>query len=443
MLLPPDADLARRDPKLPGLGTLLDPETLAARLRRALARDDLGPARVTYVKYHPGVKCLVGYQLPVAGTEVQLYAAAHPADAQRELEKARTRPSVPGPLGPGRVVLDDSAVVVAFFPNDRKVKALPSLADAAARKELLREVVPDRPDLWEGTLQCLAYKPERRYVARLLDGRGMAAVLKVYNPLRYGTPRVNAQAFTPHGPLRLPRRLGHSDRQAALAFEWLPGRALSESLADPQLDPGAVAQVGAALAALHAQEPEGLAPLTRTEEVKSVAYVAEALSFLCPHLAGRAQALARRLAACLTAEPPRGRPIHGDFNATQILLTGDAVAVLDFDAAARGDPALDLGTFVAYLERHALYGTFSSGRVEALKEALLAGYRAPGDPSLPARVRLYTAIGVFYRLNSFRYWEPHWRGVNPFRYWEPHWPERAEAFLGRAEQLSREGGPRP
>jgi aminoglycoside phosphotransferase (APT) family kinase protein len=424
MLLPPDADLARRDRQLPGLAILLDPEALAARLRRALARDDLGPARVTYVKYHPGVKCLVGYQLPVAEAEVQLYAVAHRPDACRELEKARTRPSVPGPLGSGRIVLEDCAVLVSLFPNDRKLKALPILADGASRQSLLGELLLRRPDLWGTAVQCLRYKPERRYVARVPGADG-GAVIKAYEEKDYPAAKGSTGTFVSRGVLCLSRWLGHSDAHALLAFEWLPGRRLGVALFDPHLEPAVVSHVGAALAELHAQEPAGLARLTREAEAAVLAGLAATLGSLCPHLAARAERLARRLAACLMDEAPEDRPIHGDFHPGQVLVTGNGVALLDFDTAARGDPALDLGTFFAYLEHKALRGKISLARVDGLKTQLLHGYGTSAHPLRAAWIDLYTAANLLRRAPK------------PFRYRKPHWPEQIEALLARAEQLLR------
>ncbi|HET7087176.1 MAG TPA: sulfotransferase, partial [Anaerolineae bacterium] len=54
VLSPGNVDLARRDPALPGLATVLDPEAFVGALRRSVPDADLGAARITYVKYKPG-----------------------------------------------------------------------------------------------------------------------------------------------------------------------------------------------------------------------------------------------------------------------------------------------------------------------------------------------------------------------------------------------------
>jgi aminoglycoside phosphotransferase (APT) family kinase protein len=427
MLSPSDADLIRREPALPGLATLLDTEAFVTALRRSLPEAELGAAQITYIRYKPGMNCLVAYRLEAAGAPVEVYAKTYGPDAEVQLQNARQRSSVSGPLGPGRIVLEDGAIVVSFFPNDGRLKALPRLADVEARNRLLRKLIPDRPDLWEGTIRRLAYKPERRYVARLLAREDAGAVIRVYTGPGYRAARMPARALASRGPLRLARWLGGSDRRHILAFDWLSGRLLSEAMLESELELEAVVMVGAALAEFHTQNPNGLTFLTRAAEAETLLTVAAGLGVVCPHLATRAHDLARRLAARIVDEPRVNGPIHGDFYAKQVLLTDDAVAILDLDRATAGDPAADLGNFIAHLKRDALRGHLAPNRVEPLREALLEGYRAATPHSLPARIELYTAAGLL-RL-----------APDPFRHREPNWPERIEAILERIEAMA-DGG---
>src|SRR5262245_50553190 len=434
-LLPPGVDFIRRDPALPGLATVLDPGALVRGLCGSLGRNDLRLEQVTYVKYKPAAFCRAGYRLQIAGTPIDLYATAYGPDGERELRWTRYHLGVPGALGVGRVVLGQCAAVVSFFPNDRKIKRLRAWAEPAARKKVLRDLLPGRPDLWKGAVESLAYKPERRYVARLCGNGGVDAVLKVFSRKQYPAVRATAGAFAPRGILWLPRLLGSSDRHAALAFEWLPGRVLSEALADPQFEPAALSDVGRALAQLHAQEPRGLPHRPPGAEATALGRVAEAFASLYPPLAGRVREAARRLGAALTDGPPVSRALHGDFNTTQVLLADGRVAFLDCDRALWGDPALDLGNFLAHLEREALASHAPATRVQAAGESLLEGYGSGSDLQLRRRVQRYTAAMLFEGLNPLRYWRPSGRGPDVMACWLPHWPELAEALLGRVEGL--------
>ena len=143
MLTPYDFDIARRDTALPGLPILLDPEAFTEAIRRAAPSADA--ARPLYVRYKPGMNALFAFDLDVAGETVTLHAKAHrPAD-QVKFDKAARRPSVPGPLGPGRLVLADEGIIVSVFPNDAKLKSLERLGDPERRRRLLARLFPDAP----------------------------------------------------------------------------------------------------------------------------------------------------------------------------------------------------------------------------------------------------------------------------------------------------------
>src|SRR2546425_987977 len=126
MLSLPDADLVRRDPALPGLGTVLDPARFVAALRAARPELEIEAVQVGYVHYKPGRECIVGYRLPrserapepsepvtLPGT-LDLYAVAqrrerwereHPAEGNAPQDghaRAAQNPSRAGMLGPAR-----------------------------------------------------------------------------------------------------------------------------------------------------------------------------------------------------------------------------------------------------------------------------------------------------------------------------------------------------
>jgi aminoglycoside phosphotransferase (APT) family kinase protein len=431
MLSAPDVDLVRRDPRLVGLGTLLDPEAFVAALMRAAPGVELGPAEISYIRYKPGTNCLVGYRLEVEGEVVDAHARAFlPAD-RAPFRKTTARGTTPGAGGQGRIVLEPLMITAWVFPNDDDLRVIARLYRPEARTVLLRKIAPGDPGLWEGSIEHLAYKPQRRYVARL-RGRGVAgAVLKCYTKGGYRDAAARSNGFTSVGAVQVARRLGGSDRHRVLVYGWLDGTLLSDLMVQRPPARSATASVGAALAELHAQEPIGLSTLERREEVEVLVAAAEAVGVVCPRLAARAAVLASRLAEHLCSEPIPGRPIHGDFYARQVLLAEPAVAVLDFDRAARGDPATDLGNFCAHLERDALSGRLAMEQVGPAQEALLSGYAENATRPRQAHLAACTAAGLL-RL-----------APEPFRRHEPEWPELMEAILERAERIlapARGGG---
>ena len=107
-------------------------------------------------------------------------------------------------------------------------------------------------------------------------------------------------------------------------------------------------------------------------------------------------------------------------------MSQENVSIIDLDWACSGDPADDLGNFLAQAERLALRGELSRDRPGLLKESLLKGYALATGGSLPHRVELYTAVQVFRRTRF------------PFRARETDWPHRTESLLERAEEILNE-----
>ena len=422
MLSPADADLARRDPALPGLATLLDAESLLGELHAALPHLDLGEGRLTYLRYKPGTNCLAGYEIDVAGRPLAIYAKTYRTEARAKLRRALEEPGVEGPLGPGLVALEAPVTIVWAFPNDAKLPAMAHLANGRSRESLIWRLLPEHAALGRSTLTALRYKPERRYVARITSGGGREAVLKFHSSLRYGAALLGARGFVSRGALRVASLLGDSYRDRVLAHEWLPGRPLVLAMNDPDWVPELVQTVGAALATLHAQRPTELPSRAPDAEGRSLFAVTEAVGQVCPGLRAEMLDLAGRLAPALARAPEVQAPVHGDFYAKQVLIDDEVAGFLDFDQAGYGDPAADLGLFIAHLERDVLRNALSRRRAEAVRGALLDGYRAQTG-ALPDRIELHAAAGLL-RL-----------APDPFRDREPDWPGRTAHIVQRAETL--------
>ncbi|MDQ3457823.1 MAG: phosphotransferase, partial [Deinococcota bacterium] len=328
MLSAHDRDIIRRDHRLPGLATVLDPEIFADALRSALPDVTLEEPSVRYLRYKPGTNCLVAYRLKLDGRVSEVHAKAHRKDAfdklHNALEKHRGE-SAMSPVIPSPLILEPMVAVYAF-PSDRKLRALVKLADGAKRKRMLVKLLPGHLELHGARLRPLRYKPERRFVAQLVTAVGAQAVVKLYDNHDFPRARRGARVFRPAGPLALAPLLGGSSGQQALVWPWLSGRPLDQALRGARFNPASARTVGAALAALHAQKAESLEPLSRKEEIHSLFAAANALAFLLPELAARARRLALALASALMASPQQGCALHGDFSADQALLArGEAV----------------------------------------------------------------------------------------------------------------------
>jgi Ser/Thr protein kinase RdoA (MazF antagonist) len=245
--------------------------------------------------------------------------------------------------------------------------------------------------------------------------------VKSYTRRGFKRSQVNNRAFRSNGALRLAHLVGVSKPHRLLAFEWLPGRMLLEILQEAE-GGESVALTGAALAELHAQNPEGLAPWTREAEINDLRTICSEVAFLAPGLARRAAAVGARLADRLQAAAVRPGAMHGDFTGFQVLVHDGVAGIIDLDLACCGDVTDDLGNFLAQLERMGLNGTMTPAQVSRIGEAFLDGYSSAAG-ALPGDVRFYAALQLFRRARF------------PFRARNPDWPERMKGLIDRSEDI--------
>jgi aminoglycoside phosphotransferase (APT) family kinase protein len=423
MIAPSALDLARRDPGIPGLATVLDPDAFLLALRRAARRADLVSPRICSVRLEPHEYCRVAYRLDLGGRTLDLdVRACRPGDLSPWFDEEASAGD-PGPLGARHIVLEDDAVVVTAFPNDRKLPALRLLSDPAELERLLREVLPDRPDLWSGELTCLRYRAGRRFVAGLCGAGGRRAVLKLNTSKGFKRSLRSAMAFRPDRTLRVARVLGADEELRLIVYEWMAGTMLFDLCAGPQMDLNAVAAAATALAELHRQDPPGLGRWAREARRADLSAAASEIGFLCPWFARQALDLAARLSEGLAEAPALDVPLHGDFSSRHVLVDGSSAAIIDLDLAYRGDPADDLGGILAQVERHAICGELPRARAVSFREAFLLAYRNATGKPLPERIGLYRAIELF-------------RGARfPFRKYEAEWQQQTRLLIHQADSV--------
>jgi ATP-binding cassette subfamily B protein len=411
--------LVRREANLPGLGFVLDPERVCARLVRLWPEAGVSSVRAMYLRHKPRTSCIVSYRVTTRDGEFDVVATARAAGDTDKLEKARAWAHSNDDTR--LALLEDLAVVVSALPYDAGLPALRWLDSPDKRQRLRRKLL--RSDVSAGVLSRLRYKPERRWVGCLSGGNAPPVLVRVYAASEFENGLRGSLLSSVEPALRIPRRLGMRADKCLLAMEWIHGRLLGEAILT-----GAPSEVeetrlsGEALAHLHRQPPPDL-PLRRpARDAERLVATANTLGFLLPDMAERAAILGRRLAAEMAAQPQCAHPVHGDFHAGQVLVGGGVPVLLDFDEAALGDPAADFGSFLAHLEYDELAGRVPPTRRSAIAAALLAGYARVATPPSSHALRLYTAAALFQRAAQF------------FRDRDPSWPERIHTVLDRVDR---------
>jgi Putative homoserine kinase type II (protein kinase fold) len=409
MLGLPELEIVRRDAIVPNLDILFDPDCFVHLLSQSWPEAKDTKADITYVRYKAKKSCLVSYRLTSASGIHELYAKAHPNGIE-----------LPSQPIEGRFILEKGAIVVSLFPEDKQLRVISELWNPKKRRGLLSTHLPEI-DLSSVDLWVLNYLPERRFVCCMTDAHHRQMVIKAHD--EKGMAAASVSNVHSAGRLRIGKKITESEENRFSIYEWLPGNLLSVEILLHDFNPQLLEMVGEALAEFHQQKAD-VPFLKREEEKETLSSLTEHLAFLYPAMAERLYSVSNEMSRTLHSLPDCSETIHGDFSAKQVLLNGETVGIIDLDRSARGDSALDVGNFIAYLEREAVYGRFERERITTFRDTILRGYQNIAPPPESKRIDFYVTLGL-YRLLP-----------DPFRYQEKRWPQNMETILRRIEQLS-------
>jgi hypothetical protein len=296
--LPKLADCCTTTPDNPETrsGFLLERLQSAARLLLDDYTWRLLSAQAIPVRYKPGSRCVIRYNLTLVHPEV--------SDQAREISIF------------GKVYADS--------------------AQAGTVQTLTRQLYAEQA-AWQGST-IAGFTQPAPFLPRTLS----------YNPPLGLILTEAVRPVTPGGRLRT----GTSVLQPQI-IQMRGGKTAS---AQPPADELRLAAI--ALARLHtsqvAPDPKTLRP--GSKEAKRARERAALLSTYYPTLASQIQDLVQILAQRLeTLQPTIYRPAHGGFKASQLLYLDQTISVVDFDGFCLADSALDVGYFLAYLRPSGLW----------------------------------------------------------------------------------------
>lgn len=134
-------------------------------------------------------------------------------------------------------------------------------------------------------------------------------------------------------------------------------------------------------------------PHTVADELRILRERLSGLAADQPHLGPR---LERLLVCCehLGAQIPRPqtRGIHRDFYADQVLVDGQRLYLLDLDLYCEGDPALDIGNFLAHITEYSLRELGDPAALADREEAMEDEFLRLSAGSSGEAVRAYTTL---------------------------------------------------
>ncbi len=290
--------------------------------------------------------------------------------------------------------------------------ALPGLADAldpVAATPRLAGVLAGSPLAPRGEVRVLGvdlvkHKPGRRcalvYTLEGAEGR-LRLFAKVFANDRGAqilTTMARVADAAPPDELLVPRPVGYVPELKLLVTEFLEGIALAPALyAGASREPAR--RMARAVAALHALD----VPLARRwsprKEARNTREWIVGLTGRGPGAPGRAAGLLESLERRVSELPPGAEtPVHRDFYADQVWDCDGRTAILDLDDARTGDPAVDVGNFLAHLALRPLQFPETTAGCALARPAFLEAYLerlpAAAETGFRERVRFYEAASL-------------------------------------------------
>jgi hypothetical protein len=432
------------DPGLPEFAIACDPRRMTALLRRHLrprAGAQIDGCTLEEFRHRPEKRSVLRYRLALSGAPERrawvtgaLYRPERAPGRARALadKMAAAPPAGPrweGPFDPV-AFLPEVGMVVQVYPFDRRLPALPLLADGptpelAAMLARAAGVERARPHRWSS--ERVRYRPELCAVFRhTLDAGGALHRFYVKLYSRSGPSPVERRSGPRAGrigPFAVPRVVAELPELGALALSEVAGTPLDRLLVQGEGVAAAGRVVGAALAAFHLEADPPEQHLTAADERAGIERSQRMLRWARPDLAPAIARIAERAGAALVDVPAFAT--HGDLKLDHVLLDDERPALVDMDSCRAADPVLDPATLLARMFAAPFEQPVGRGTAQAAMDAFADAYFA----SVPAAWR--ERVGPHYAGALLEV------GVSLFRRQVPGWADAVAALVDEAARAVR------
>lgn len=334
------------------------------------------------------------------GTRYSLHAT--PVEARDAHLGSSREPVVrAGVLQGFRIELAGQGVAVHSMDLDGVMTQLPDCLDAVAMSDCL---APYRPHERQGVdgpqalrVRPLAYRARRRATLRYRWGE-QGLIGKVFRDDRGESAAQRHFLLRDRlfhetgGRVTVPGPIGYLPELRMLLLSWCQepherpaGRSLTDDLSATMN----------ALASLHWTSIEGLPAFSCNDETAIVERWASAL--VSANGNGEC-ALGRLIPVWRIQRPPRQRcvTVHRDFYGRQVLLGDNHATLIDLDTLSHGDPAVDVGNFLAHrwLEAVQYAGDQAANCFEHQAREALVAYQAGGGKLKRGNLRWFWASAL-------------------------------------------------
>jgi aminoglycoside phosphotransferase (APT) family kinase protein len=405
------------DPKLPGMHLIWSDSAMCEFFNRHVMPaiwpgNKVASVNQQNMNWKPGKRCVALYELNLEdGAPLPKLRVSFMLDRNsRKLADSYEKHYGDGPkLANGTPLpalhLPDLGCVIETFPHDW---ALTTLPQAVSLDRVLPIVASTQKPISEpGELDCeisvLRYKPHKRCVLSYKVRRpGVAGSEEIIAKV-YGRSKKAVAAYSTHQKLEaaaasaeglvIPRPLAFEETLNLVLMERIHGPSMKDCLHDGA-DPDLMARTAAvSLATLHSLKFDGRSVGTMHEKLEHMDSSVDRVRQISPEMASRIEAMFSRIRKLMERfKSPRLRLIHGAFRPAHMVVGTGEVALIDLDGAGLGDPAIDVGDFMA--KERTKGQLMEIGGAASRTDSFLNEYqaRSGADAALAERAHLYCAM---------------------------------------------------
>ncbi|MGD1834804.1 MAG: phosphotransferase [Nitrososphaeraceae archaeon] len=423
-------DLTDEEKHIDGLKIILDKQLLSTYMRSYLETITPDNLQMTYIRYKPGMNWLVNYIFENKEHKINIYTKAYGYDKDIKIQKSVRRKTAVSYDIPGRLHFKNEGVAICVFPNDNKLKYLRYLENKESQRVLLRNVFPDKSNLWDSCIKFLRYKPERRFVGILSKNSVNLAILRFYTKYDYYKSLKIANLFKSSN-LNIPRQIGNSDDFYVLSVDWIEGKPLSDILMNDNVYSASknIYDVGLELSKLHSSydllsndhphqnELSSFPDYSSNDDQNILLSLANQMKLICPNniesILSISNFLKRKFSeiSLLSSKIKKTAIIHGDFYAKQVIIDNNQnkTSFIDLDEVCIGDPLVDVGNFIAHLYYMVISKRLTKDKLPLYIHEFICGYKNGIKKYTFDNLTLYVITGLYLLLpHSFRHCEIDW-----------------------------------
>jgi thiamine kinase-like enzyme len=293
-----------------------------------------------------------------------------------------------------------------LFPEDPRLKKLPQAMDKKVIRRYLENALIDGKDfkrrVFISRIRVVSYKPERRcqieYHVRL--GSSSAPAFKLYGKLYNSSKKSEsayenlvflkqlAQQHNTFGRARHENPFRIPELKAVFVPE-IKGKSFYNLLRENP-SKKIIEKIAAGLKAFHNAKPPFCKDHFWVNELEILTKWISVVEFFLPLHCGAVIKIYETLAKNQDAGNPVSTGIvHGDFYDKQVIVSGDDVLFIDFDAIAKGDPASDIGNFIAHLTLRGLQFKNDPDYFDPLGKKLISAYAGTKNSDFNRMVMIY------------------------------------------------------